>query len=144
MEDVAKSGDELAAEDAAEHADRQKERSPGGDPAGVVRCEAARGNDALYMRMKLQALIPTVEHAEEANLRSKMPRIARDLKQSLGAGVKEQVVDEPLVLQCERGQFPRQSEHGMDVACGQQFPLARLEPAQARVPLAPWAMPVSA
>jgi hypothetical protein len=32
MESVAKSGDELAAEDAAEHADGQKEGSPGGDP----------------------------------------------------------------------------------------------------------------
>ena len=50
----------------------------------------------------------------------------------------------PLVLQCERGQFARQSEDGMDVAGGQQFPLARLEPASARVALASWAMPVSA
>src|ERR1039458_9794928 len=96
------------------------------------------------MRMKLQALIPAMEHAEEADLGAKMPGIASDLKQGLGAGVKEQVVDEPLVLQCKRGQFPRQSENGMDVASGQQFPLARLEPAQARVALAAWAVPVSA
>ena len=33
MESVAKSGDELAAEDAAEHADGKKEGTPGGDPA---------------------------------------------------------------------------------------------------------------
>jgi hypothetical protein len=33
MEGVAKSGDELAAEDAAEHADGQEEGTPGGDPA---------------------------------------------------------------------------------------------------------------
>ena len=49
-----------------------------------------------------------------------------------------------LFCKCERGQFPRQSEHGVDVASGQQFPLARLEPAQARVALAAWAVPVSA
>jgi hypothetical protein len=48
--------------------------------------------------MKLQALIPAVEHAEETDLGSKMPWIAGDLKQGLSAGVKEQVVDEPLVL----------------------------------------------
>jgi len=30
---VAKSGDELAAEDTAEHADGQEEGSPGGDPS---------------------------------------------------------------------------------------------------------------
>ena len=144
MEGVAKSGDELAAEDAAEHADGKKEGSPGGDPAGVIRSEAAGGNYAVDMGMKLQALIPAVEHAEETDLGSKMPGIAGDLKQGLGAGVKEQVVDEPLVLQRERGQFPRQSEDGMHIASGQQFPFTRLEPAQARVALAPWAMPVSA
>ena len=32
----------------------------------------------------------------------------------------------------------------MDVASGQQFPFARLEPVSARVALASWAMPVSA
>src|ERR1035438_6727565 len=95
------------------------------------------------MRMKLQALIPTVEHAEKTYLGSKMAGIASDLKQGLSARVKEQVVDQPLVLQCERGQFPRQSEHGMDVASGQKLPFARLEPAQARVALAPRAMPIS-
>jgi hypothetical protein len=46
--------------------------------------------------------------------------------------VKEQVVDEPLVLQSERGQFPGQSEHNMDVAWGQKFPFARLKPPQGR------------
>ena len=110
----------------------------------MIRSETAGGNDAVDMRMKLQALIPAVEHAEEADLGTEVPRIAGDLKQGLSAGVKEQVVDEPLVLQCERGQFARQSEHGMDVAGGQQFPLARLEPASARVALASWAMAVSA
>ncbi len=144
LEGVAQSGDELAAEDAAEHTDGQEEGTPGGDPAGVIRSEAAGGNDAVDMRMKLQALIPTVEHAEEADLGAEVSPIAGDLQQGLGAGVKEQVVDEPLVLQCQRCQFTRQSEHSMDVASGQQFPLARLEPASARVALAAWAVPVSA
>ena len=144
MEGVAESGDELAAKDAAEHADGQEEGSPGGDPSGVVRGEAAGGQYAVDMRMKLQALIPAVEHAEETDLGTEMPWIASDLKQGLSTGVKEQVVDEPLVLQGERGQFPGQSEHSMDVGSGQQFPLARLEPASTRVTLASWAMPVSA
>src|ERR1700728_3311657 len=98
MESVAKSGDELAAEDSAEHADGQKEGMPGGDPACVIRCEAAGGNYAVEMRMKLEALTPTVKHAEETDLGTEMPGIARDLKQRLGAGAKEQVVDQPLVL----------------------------------------------
>lgn len=73
----------------------------------MIGSETAGGNDTMGVRMKLQALIPTVEHAEETDLGAEMSRIASDLKQGLGAGVKEQVVDEPLVLQCERGQFPR-------------------------------------
>ena len=57
--------------------------------------------------------------------------------------MEEQVVDGPLVLQGERSQFARQGEDGMDIASGQQFPFALLEPATARVALAPRAMPVS-
>ena len=110
----------------------------------MIRSETAGGKDAVDMRMKLQALIPAVEHAEETDLGTEMPWIASDFKQGLSAGMKEQVVDEPLVLQGERSQFPRQSEDGVDVAGGQQFPFARLEPAPARVALASWAMPVSA
>jgi hypothetical protein len=120
--------DELAAEDTAEHFDGQEEGAPGGDPAGVIRCEAISGNDAVDMRMELQTLIPAVEHAEEADLGPEMPWIASDFQQGLGAGVKEQVVDEPFVLQGERGQFLRQSKDRVDIASGQQLPFARLEP----------------
>ena len=126
MEGVAKPGDELAAEDAAEHADGEKEVSSREDPAGVARCEATGGNYAVDVRMKLQALVPAVEHAEETDLGTEMPRIASNFKQGLSTGVKEQVVDPPFVLQCERGKFPRQSEDGMDVAGGQKLPFARL------------------
>ena len=143
MEGAAQPGHELAAEDAAEHADGQKEGMPGGDPAGVIRREAAGSNYAVDMRMKLQALVPAVEHAEETDLGSKMSRVASNLKQRLGTGVKEQVVDQPLVLQRERNQFPRQSKDGMHIAGRQQFPFPRLEPAHARVALASWAMAIS-
>jgi len=64
----------------------------------VVRSKAACGNDAVSMRMKLQSLIPSVEHTEEADLGSKVPWIASDLEQGLCACMKKQVVDEPLVL----------------------------------------------
>jgi len=141
---VAKSSDELAAEDTAEHTDGQEEGAPGRDPVRAVWSETAGCNDAVDVRMKLQSLIPAVKHAEEADLGTEVPWITSDFKQGLSAGVKEQVIDEPLVLQCKRGQFPRQSEHSMDVGSGQQFPLARLEPASARVALASWAMAISA
>ena len=49
MEGAAKSGDELAAEDTAEHADRQEEGAPGGDPAGVIRRQTTGGQYAVDM-----------------------------------------------------------------------------------------------
>ena len=110
----------------------------------MIRSEAASGDYAVHMRMMLQSLVPGMEHAEEADPGSKVPWIASDLKQGLCTGVKEQVLDEPLVLQGERSQFSRQGEDGMYIAGGQQFPFPRLEPAQARVALAPRAMAISA
>ena len=64
----------------------------------MVRSDAASGNDAVDVGMKLQALIPAMEHAEETDLGTEMPWIAGDFKQSLCTGVEDQVVDEPLFL----------------------------------------------
>jgi hypothetical protein len=44
----------------------------------VVRDKAACDKYAVDMRMKLQALIPDVEHAKETDLGSEVPRIAGD------------------------------------------------------------------
>jgi len=62
-----KPGEELAPEDTAEHLDRKEERTARRDPAGMIRCKAAGGDDAVNVRMMLQALVPGVEHAEEAD-----------------------------------------------------------------------------
>ncbi len=51
-------GDELTAEHTAEHFDGKKKGVVGGDPASVVRSEAASGDYAVNMRMMLQSLIP--------------------------------------------------------------------------------------
>jgi hypothetical protein len=72
---VAKSSDELAAEDTAEHTDGQEERAPGRDPVRAVWSETAGCNDAVDVRMKLQSLIPAVKHAEEADLGTEVPWI---------------------------------------------------------------------
>ena len=83
--------------------------------------------------MMLQSLVPGMEHAEEADLGSKVPGIASDLQQSGSTGVKQQVVDQPFILQCQRSQFPRQGEDDVHVAGGQQLPFPRLKPALAGV-----------
>jgi hypothetical protein len=46
------SGDELAAEDAAEHLDGQKEAAGGADPAGMIRSQSAGSQDAMQMRVE--------------------------------------------------------------------------------------------
>jgi hypothetical protein len=135
--------DELAAEDASEHLDREEEGSAGGDPTGVIRREASGGDHAVDMRMMLQSLIPGMEHAEEADLGAEVSRITSHFQQGCGTGVEQQAIDQPLVLQGQRSQFTRQREHGMDVARGQQFPFTLLEPADAGVALALRAVPVT-
>jgi len=64
----------------------------------VVRGKAACGKYAVDVRMKLQALVPAVEHAEETDLGTEMPWITSDFNQGLSAGMEQQVVDQPLVL----------------------------------------------
>ena len=96
------------------------------------------------MRMMLQSLVPSVEHTEEADLGPKVPGIAGDLQQSPSTSVKQQVIDQPFILQCERSEFPRQGEDDVHVAGRQQLSFPRLEPAQASVALTLGAVPVSA
>jgi hypothetical protein len=73
-------GDELAAKQAPEHRDREKESGTGSNPAGVIEREAARGGDAVDMRMKLELLVPGVKHAEEADLSPEMSGVASDFE----------------------------------------------------------------
>src|SRR5271170_2296077 len=125
--------DKLAAEDTAEHFDGKEEGSARGDPAGAVRSETAGGHHAVDMGMMLQSLVPSMEHAEEADLGSQVAWIASDLQQRCSAGVKQQVIDQPFILQREGSQFPRHGEDDVHVTGGKQLPLPRLEPAQAGV-----------
>src|ERR1700675_143679 len=138
------SGDKLAAEDTAEHFDGKKEGAARGDPARMIRSETAGGKHTVDMGMMLQSLVPGMEHAEEADLRAEVPGIARDLQQSFGGGAKQQVIDQPFILQRQRSEFPWQGEDDVHVAGGEQLPLPRLEPAQARVALTLGAVPVTA
>ena len=69
--------------------------------------EAASGDYAVDMRMMLQPLIPGMKYAEETDLGAEKARVAGDLQQGFGAGVKQQVADQLFVLQREWGEFSR-------------------------------------
>jgi hypothetical protein len=109
----------------------------------MVRSKTAGSGNAVNMRMMLQPLVPGMEHAEEADLCAEVARMASDLEQRCGTGMKKQVVDDALVLQRERSEFTGKGEDDVDIAGGQQFLFTRLEPAQTRVRLASRTMPVA-
>src|SRR5260370_33354646 len=96
-----KSGDKLAAEDTAEPFDGKEEGSVRGDPAGVIRSETAGGQHAVDMGMMLQPLGPGMEHAEEADLRAEVTRIASDLRQGCDPGGTQQGGSQPFMRQGE-------------------------------------------
>ena len=101
------SSHELAAKHPAEHFVGKKKGAASLDPARVLGGQTTGWEYAMDMGMKLEFLIPGVQHAEETDLGAKMLRIEGHFEQSLGTGVEQEIVDHFLVLQSERCQFPR-------------------------------------
>jgi hypothetical protein len=85
-----------------------------------------------------------MQNAEEANLGAQVFRITGHFEKRFGAGPEQQIVNNLLILQSDRGQLVGQSENHMRVACGQEFTLPGGEPAAACSCLTLWAMPVTA
>ena len=98
----------------------------------------------MDMGMSLQLLTPSMQHAEEPDLRPEMLGIASDFEQGFGTGTKEQAVEEFLVLQGEGRQPMRKGEDEVGVRGGQDFPAARLDPTVAGVGLALRAVSIAA
>ena len=124
--------------------DGQEEAARGSDPSGAIESQAAGGNNVVDMGMMLEVLSPGVEHAEESDIRSHVLWVASQFEHRRGAGAIEQIIEQPLVLQCESGEFMRQREDDVEVWDGQQFSRASRQPFCACVPLALGAVPVAA
>ena len=90
--------------------------------------EAAGRNHTMQMGMMLEFLTPGMEHAEEADFGAEMAGIARHFEQRFGTGAEQEIVDDLLVLQGQRGEPPRKGEDDMDVGGGQEFAAARSQP----------------
>ena len=58
-----------------------------------------------------------MQHAEEADLRTEVSRIASDFEKGFRTGAKQEIVDDLLVLQGQWCQLARQRKDHMDVAC---------------------------
>ena len=50
------------------------------------------------MRVQTELLVPSVQHAEETDLRAEVSGITSDLEKCFGAGPEQQAIDELLVL----------------------------------------------
>jgi hypothetical protein len=72
-------GDELSAKHTSEYLDGEKEVRTGSDPAGAIERESAGGDNTVDMGMKLEFLVPGVEHAEEADLGPEMSGVCEPL-----------------------------------------------------------------
>jgi len=106
------SGDKLAAENTTQHLSGEEEAIAGVDPALVIGGEATGRDHAMDMGMMFQLLIPTVEHPEEADVGAQMAGITGDFEQGLGADPEQEIVDDLVVLQGQRGKPPRKGAPG--------------------------------
>jgi hypothetical protein len=85
-----------------------------------------------------------LQDAEEADFCTEMLGIARDFQKGFRTGAKQEIVDDVLVLQNQRGQMTRKREDHMDVARREKLLLPCCEPAIASSCLTLWAVPISA
>ena len=86
-------GDELAAEDSAQHLDGEKKAGiTRMHPTGMIASDASRWNDAVDVRMSEQVLAPGVENAEDADLRTQVLGVRRDFQQGGGSGGEQEMI----------------------------------------------------
>jgi len=137
------SGQEQAAEQLAQHPDREKKRRTRRDPPARVGREAAARHDHVHMGMVGQGRAPSVEHGGDADAGAQVLRVGRDGQHRLRRRPEQQVVDRSLVLERDVGDLGRQREDDVEVADREQIRLALGEPGARGRALALGAVPVA-
>src|SRR5260370_10779880 len=135
---------ELAAKDGAKHLDGKKEVVAWLDPVCVIGRQPTGRYHAMNMRVQFEFLTPGMQHAEEADFCTEMLGISCDFQKGFRTGVKQEIVDDLLVLQNQGGQMTRKSEDHMNVTRPEKLLTARREPAIASSCLPLRAIPISA
>src|SRR5664279_1542279 len=88
LEGGLETGDELATKAAPQHRAGKKEARAGSNPSSMVEREPAGRDDTVNMGMKLQLLVPGMQHTEEADLGPETSGIAGDFKQCFCTGTE--------------------------------------------------------
>ena len=92
----------------------EQEALPGrGEPAVLVRAQAAIGDDAVDMDVPSEVLAPGVQHHGDAELAAEPARIAAELEQGPGRGLEQERVDDDEKRLREGIEIVRQREHRM-------------------------------
>ena len=92
----------------------------------------------------MEVLPPRVQDGKETNLCAKMFRVSSDLEKRLRHRAKQEVIEFDLILQDQRVQFMRQSEHDMKISRRQQFLLSGSDPTLTRLRLTFWTVAITA
>jgi len=71
---------ELAAKHMAKHRDGEKEAWGRSNPVGVIQREPTGGDDTVDVGMKLEFLVPGMQHTEEADLGAEMGGVRSHLE----------------------------------------------------------------
>ena len=79
----------------------------------------------MNMRVNFEFLAPRVQHAEEADFRTEVSRIARNFLKCFRTGAKQEIVEDLLVLQNQWPQPVGQCEDDVQVAGREQFSSTR-------------------
>jgi hypothetical protein len=99
LESGLETGDELATKNPAQYRDGEKETRARWNPAGVIERQTTGGHDAMDMGVKLELLVPGVQHAEETDLSAEMSGSASDFEKGFCTGPEQQTIEDLAVVQ---------------------------------------------
>lgn len=112
-------GQQLAAKQMLEGAQRQQEAGPATAPL-VVGVDATGGDQAVHVRVMAQGAAPGVQSHQQAWRGAEQAWVGTELKQAQSGAVEEQLVEPGAVELPQHDEFVRQGEHDMEVRAGQQ------------------------
>src|SRR6267378_442589 len=115
-------------EQAAEDLDWQKESGAAWDPAVVVSRQAAAGNDAVQVGMKVKILTPAMEYRQEAHFHTQTFGVAGNGEQGFSGGAEQEVVNNLFIVEGDGGDGLGECEDHVEVLGGQQLGLALPQP----------------
>ena len=100
--------------------DGQEETVAGGDPGIGIGTQPTARDHNMQMGMKVEILIPGVEHCREADLGPQALIVPGKLQEGAGSGCEEEIEDEFLVEQGQGVEFVGQGDHQVKVVSWQE------------------------